>query len=138
MEKRSKIVIEHELFFNIDFSSIFHRFWEVFGEVLGTQEGPKDAQEASKRFLRGSQDALRDSQRVEKKANIRQNRATTSKIVLGSDFGVHFGGPSAAQETPRRSIRRPKRSPRDPQDAPRDPQGVTQSSKRSPRAATSV
>ena len=46
MEKQLKIVIENELFFNIDFSSILAPFWEVFGEVLGTQEGPKDAQEA--------------------------------------------------------------------------------------------
>ena len=35
LEKRLKIVIENELFFNIDFSSIFAPFWEVFGEVLG-------------------------------------------------------------------------------------------------------
>ena len=35
MEKRLKIMIENELFFNIDFSSIFAPFWEVFGEVLG-------------------------------------------------------------------------------------------------------
>ena len=35
MEKRLKLVIENELFFNIDFSSIFAPFLEVFGEVLG-------------------------------------------------------------------------------------------------------
>ena len=46
MTKRLKIVIENELFFNMDFLSILTQFWEDFGEALGTQEGPKDAQEA--------------------------------------------------------------------------------------------
>ena len=41
MKQRSNIVIENELFFNIDFSSILALFWEVFGEVLGTQEVPR-------------------------------------------------------------------------------------------------
>ena len=35
MEKRVKIVIENELFFNIAFSLIFAPILEVFGEVLG-------------------------------------------------------------------------------------------------------
>ena len=35
MEKRLKIVIENELFFNIEVSLIFAPFLEVFGDVLG-------------------------------------------------------------------------------------------------------
>jgi len=59
MKKRSKIVIENELFYNSDFSSNFAPFWEVLGEVLvgfwdprGSQGRPRGFQEAPKRLPR--------------------------------------------------------------------------------------
>ena len=59
MKKRSKIVVENELFFNIVFLLILAQFWEVLGEVLvgfwdprGSQGRPRGFQEAPKRLPR--------------------------------------------------------------------------------------
>ena len=79
-------------------------FWVVFR----SQEGPKDAGEASKRLLRGSQDAPRGSRGLPGLKNKGEKVATQSKMALGGDLGLHFG----AQEAPKTSQEGPKRYPK--------------------------
>ena len=77
--------------------------------VLGSQESPKGAGEASKRLLRGSQDAPRGSRGFSGAEKIKGEKgAMQSKMALGGDFGLHFG----AQEPPKRRPRPPKRVPK--------------------------